>query len=186
MDISINLPLSKEEIKELARILVCSEQELPNRIKGFATASLREYIQMFLGQKVFNRGSDLREYRLFLLIEEAFGERIPNEQEVSHFFQTTATESKSLIRSVMSKYQYQLKAAIDTSLATIINSSEQDSNGAPYNVVINSQNLVDELNRILAEIDGSLPLVCKRRGSVSTYLIQPSSYARLRERLAQL
>ena len=59
---------------------------------------------------------------------------------------------------------------------------QQDENGH-YTVIINSLNVVDELNRVLADIDGNLPSVSKKRGSVSTYEIAPSSYTRLEERL---
>jgi hypothetical protein len=46
-----------------------------------------------------------------------------------------------------------------------------------------SQNVVEELNRQLASIDGSLtPVVTKKRGSVSIYEIKASSYTRLCEK----
>jgi len=37
---------------------------------------------MFIGQQVFTRGADIREYRLFLLIEQPFDAHIPDEQRV--------------------------------------------------------------------------------------------------------
>jgi hypothetical protein len=185
MKISANMHLTQAEINELSRILDCSSSEMQEKLSKYTSAAMREYVDMFLGQKIFKRGSDMLEYRLFLLIEEAFGNMIPNEQKVSHLFQTTAAESRSLIRSVMSKYQYQLKVAIESSLSKIIKDAKQDSKDRPFLVVINSQNLAEELNRVLAEIDGSLPIVVKLRGSVSTYVIQPSSYKRIRERLLQ-
>jgi hypothetical protein len=45
-----------------------------------------------------------------------------------------------------------------------------------YTVVINSHNIVDELNKALAQIDGGLSPVVKKKGSVSTFEIAPSSY----------
>jgi len=137
---------------------------------------------MFLGQKVFRRGSDILEYRLYLLVEEAFQGQIPDEQAVSKLFQTTSTESRSIIRSVMSKYQYQLKAPIESSIAKLLESATKDKEENQYIIVANSFNLVAEMNIALAEIDGNLPPVVKKRGGISTYLIQPSSYARLKER----
>jgi hypothetical protein len=183
MEVIATLNLNLNETNELARILEAVPDELPAKLTGFASAALREYVSMFLGQRVFSRGSDILEHRLFLLIEEALGNTIPDEQEVSHLFQTTATESRSLIRSVMSKYQYQLKTAIETSLQEIVKSAKQTQKGYPFLIVVNSQNLIDELNRLLAEIDGTLPPVIKQRGNVSTYVIQPSSHARLKKYL---
>jgi hypothetical protein len=47
--------------------------------------------------------------------------------------------------------------------------------------IINSENLVDALNRDLASIDGSLPQVAKKKNTVSTYELQNSSYLKLCE-----
>ena len=183
MDIQVTLTLTPTERRELANILGCSQQELPQALPAYIGAAARECVTMFLGQKVFSRGSDMLEYRLFLLIQEAFDNRIPDEQDVSRLFQTTTNESRSLIRSVMSKYQYQLKDAIDRSLTRLLEVAEHPDEEGSFMVTINSINLVDELNRVLAGIDGSLPSVAKKKGSVSTYEIEPSSYARLCERL---
>lgn len=183
MELTIDVNLSKSEISDLASIFECSPNEVQAMLSKFGTASIREYVSMFLGQKVFKRGTDILEYRLLLMVEEAFNNLIPNENTVSNLFQTTSTESRSLIRSIMSKYQHQLKVAIETSLKGIIKDAKQKSKDADYTVVINSQNLVDELNLILAQVDGSLPLVAKQRGSVSTYVIRPSSYKTLKAKL---
>ncbi|RJP50149.1 MAG: hypothetical protein C4586_06375 [Anaerolineaceae bacterium] len=166
----------------MANVLGCSLGDLEDQLSLFGTAAIREYISMFLGQKVFRRGSDILEYRLYLLVEEAFQGQIPDEQAVSKLFQTTSTESRSIIRSVMSKYQYQLKAPIESSIAKLLESATKDKEENQYIIVANSFNLVAEMNIALAEIDGNLPPVVKKRGGISTYLIQPSSYARLKER----
>jgi hypothetical protein len=119
MKIAFNIDLDKNDKEELAIILGCNSQELAQKLSLYGVAALREYITMFLGQKVFRRGSDILEYRLFLLIESALEGQIPDEQVVSNLFQTTSTESRSLIRSVMSKYQYQLREAIEDSIKAI-------------------------------------------------------------------
>ena len=183
MDIQVTVALSPSERKDLAQILGCTQQDLPTRLGEFLSGAGKEYVTMFLGQKVFSRGSDILEYRLFLLVQSAFGNQIPDEQDVSRLFQTTTNESRSLIRSVMSKYQYQLREAIDSSLVRVLETAEHPEDDGPYVVTINSINLVDELNRVLADIDGNLPPVSKKRGSVSTFEVEPSSYARLCERL---
>jgi hypothetical protein len=182
MDIQLELTLSNVDKRDLAEIIGCTQQELPQALPRIINAAAREYVTMFLGQKVFSRGSDILEYRLFLLIQEAFENRIPDEQDVSRIFQTTKNESRSLIRSVMSKYQYQLRDAIDRAIIRILEAAEHPNDETPFIVTINSINLLDELNRVLAEIDGNLPPVAKKRGSVSTYEIEASSYFRLCER----
>jgi len=183
MNITVTISLPAEEQQKLATILGCQESQLPHSLSAYGSAAISEYISMFLGQKVFRRGADINEYRLFLLITMALGSRIPDEQEVCRLFQTSATESRALIRAVMSKYQYLLGQAIDTSLRAVLEQAHQDGDHGPFSVTINSQNVVEELNRVLAAIDGSLHQITKKRGSVSTYDIAPASYARLRERI---
>jgi len=116
MEISVTVNLSKTEIADLAQLFDCAQNDLPAILSKYGAASIREYIAMFLGQKVFKRGSDILEYRLLLMTEEAFDNLIPNENKVSNLFQTTLTESRALIRSIMAKYQHQLRVTIEASL----------------------------------------------------------------------
>lgn len=182
MKINTKIELSNEDQEELTRILDCSVGDLPSVLSAYSSAALTEYVSMFLGQKIFRRGSDINEYRLFLLITAVFGSMIPDEHEVCRLFQTSATESRALIRAVMSKFQYQLRDAIDNSIRKSLESAQKESETGPYVVTINSQNVVEELNRSLATIDGSLQQIKKKRGSVSTFEISPSAYARLTEK----
>lgn len=182
MNVTATLELDDDDATELARILACQPNELENTLATHATAALEEYATMFLGQKVFKRGSDILEYRLFLLIKHAFGDHIPDEAQVCRLFQITATESRSLIRSVMSKYQYQLHSAVEHSVVGALTAANQDGDGGPFLVTINNANIIEALNLALADVDGTLKQVSKRRGSVSTYEIAPASYARLCEK----
>jgi len=182
MELKVTLTLSDEVHRELERILGCAEGELAETLAPYASAAVEELVTMFLGQKVFSRGSDILEYRLYLLIKHAFSSRIPNEQDVCKLFQSTSSGSRSLIRAVMSKYQYLLKDAIDDTLKDCLNAMEIADDDESVTIAIHNLNLVDELNRELGEIDSSLPPVRKKRGSVSTYEIKPSSYNKLCER----
>lgn len=179
MQITTNLNLTPAEEAEIATILGCDVADLNNRLNSCLGASINEYLAMFRGQKVFKRGSDMLEYRLLLLIESAFNGVIPDERTVSSLFQTTLTESRSLIRAVISKYQYQLRTHVERTLSASLTAANRQNNAQDYTVVINSQNVVDELNKALADIDGSLSPVAKKKGSVSTFEISPSSYNRL-------
>jgi hypothetical protein len=180
MAIQIELPLNEEERTQLAGILRCRVNELETVMASHGTAALEEYARMFIGQKVFTRGADIQEYRLFLLIKGPFENRIPDEQRVSDLFQTTTTQSRSLIRSVMSKYQYELQEAINASLKQAVEEAERE--GDEWTVTVNSENIVESLNRVIGSIDGSLPQIEKKRGTVSNYVVRRSSYLKLCER----
>ena len=183
MQITATITLTATETQDLAKILGCAKTALQQSLEVYASAALEEYVTLFLGQKVFRRGADQQEYRLFLLIERALANEIPDEETVCRLFQTTATESRALLRRVMSKYQYQLKEAIDKSMKRLVTAATQAEEGGLFTVIINSANLVDELNRLLAESDGSLQPVTKKRGSVSTYEISASSHEQLKNLL---
>ena len=179
MPIAATLNLNTDEKRQLADIIGCQRGQLNAALRPFATAALEELVRMFLGQSVFTRGSDMREYRLFLLIRHAFGNRVPSEQKVCDLFQTTSSESRSLIRSVVSKYQYQLGDAIEASLYDAVAAAVRDDQEDEYRVTVHNASIIEELNRRLAAIDGTLPPVAKKRGAVSTYVLKPSSHARL-------
>jgi hypothetical protein len=182
MEITARLSLSESERKELARILDCSADKLAEQLRPFAAAATTELLTMALGQKVFTRGSDILEYRLFLLIQMAFGGILPTEQQVTRLFQTTTAGSRALLRAVMSKYQYQLQRTLTSSLTKLLGAASKEQDGVRTISVLNL-NLVEELNRLLADADTTLPAVTKRRGAVSTYDIPASSYAKLLEKL---
>lgn len=185
MNIQTMLKLDKQEEKILREILQCQDDaEFAERLNTVAAAAVEEYCRMILGQKIFNRATDLREYRLLLLIKTLYHNTIPNEQAVSALFQTTPAESKTLIRSTTSKYKYELKEAVAETLKDIIAEAEPaDEKDNKHRVVIKSATQVDELNRILLLKDGTLPKIKKDAGSVSQYIIEASSYEALCEYL---
>lgn len=83
LQITVTLNFTTAEEAEIAAILGCNIADLNNQLNTCATASLKEYLTMFRGQKVFKRGSDMLEYRLLLLIEHTFNGEIPDERTVS-------------------------------------------------------------------------------------------------------
>jgi hypothetical protein len=183
MNINVDFQMSEEREIELSKILNCTREDLPEKLSPYANASLEEYTSMFLGEKVFTRGSDILEHRLCLLIEKVFENRIPSENRVSRLFQTTVTGSRALIRSVVSKYQYKLKTALESSMKEAISSAEITDNEEIYECKINSSNLVNSLNQILADIDGELARIKSKTGTSSVYEITPSALAALQTRL---
>ncbi|SKA68557.1 hypothetical protein SAMN03097719_1771 [Pantoea ananatis] len=164
---------------ELTNILGCEDNELNDKINQFAKASILEYLAMIQGIKVFKRGSDILEYRLFLLVDNVFDGKIPDEQVISKLFQTTATESRGFLRSIISKYQYKLKSAIDETIKAILLTAECPTPLGPLNITLNSTNVIEELNKKLSTIDGTMTSVIKKRGSVATYEVTRSSYEAL-------
>ncbi len=173
------------DLEMLAEILGTSPDEVEAALAPYLHAAATEYVEMFLGRKVFTRGQDIREYRLFLLMKEVF-ERLPDEQEVSDLFQTTESQSRSLIRSMMSKYQYDLTDVLNTSMKATLEAAAQDENaeeGDDWYVTVSSENIVEALNRVVAQTDGRLTRIALRKGTASSYVIRPSTRTALRAAL---
>jgi hypothetical protein len=120
MPLAFDPELSDEDRRQLAPILGVEEQALDEQLALVARAALTEDVELFLGRKVFTRGSDMREYRLYLLIRYLYGNRFPTEAQISALFQTTTSQSRSLLRAVSSKYQYELTDAREATLKAAV------------------------------------------------------------------
>lgn len=137
---------------------------------------------MFLGQRVFTRGSDVREYRLALLIRTAFNNAIPDEQTVCDLFQCTLSQSRALVRAVMSKYQYELSTAVRSTLASVLKTAKQDNDKGTYVISVSNENIVAELNKMLARRPGH-DEIARQTGKLGVYELQPAAYQFLTEHL---
>lgn len=180
MEVNFEINIQDRENELLKSILECvDDNELNEKLNKIARSSFEEVRRMIMGQKIFTRGRDILEYRLFNLIIHYFDRKIPDEQQVCDLFQITSSESRSYIRSIMSKYQYDLKETIASSLKEQVENVVKDENEEFYRISIQNQYFKDELNRILGAIDTSLPIIEKERGTISTYIIQASSYLEL-------
>lgn len=172
--------LTTAERGQLAATLECAAGTVDTELGRYEAAAIEEYVRMMLGQRVLTRGQDMREYRLYLLIQHAFDGRLPSERKISRLFQTTTTQSRALLRAVMSKYQYELDDAIRRTIRDAVHSMAQSAGGGSRRLTIDSVNVVDALNREIASTDGTLPQISKSQGTVSTYEVAESSYDALR------
>jgi hypothetical protein len=177
ISIDCSIDLEDQEVEQLASILCCSPSDLKTRLSPYTDASIEEYIRMMLGQKVFTRGSDFREYRLFLMMKHAFGSTIPNEVVVSSHFQLTPSQARSSIRNVLSKYKYLLHLLMMNTIWDLLTSGKQIVQD--HTIITNNLTLIDEMNQTLGEIDGSLQSISKDSGTISTYRVQPRTWFNL-------
>ena len=184
MEIYCSINLTDREKEQLTAILKCEEVNLGRELINYGNAALEEYIRLLLGQKVFTRGSDFREYRLFLLINHVFISRIPDEQEICDRFQCTGSQARALVRSVMSKYQYDLSEALNSSLSQVLENSTKSETTDDYLMIVGNKYIVEALNQVLIQIDGTLPPIVKDHSTVSQYLISASSRESLLEELS--
>jgi|SRR5690554_2607051 len=175
----VDVPFIDGVVSDLIEIVKCRKEDFETHLSRIASAATEEYIRMMLGEKSFSRGSDIREYRLCLLIQHFFNGRIPDERTISSLFQTTLTESRTLLRSTLAKYHYTLERAVIDSIKDIILSDfNKDDDG--NRILINApDNIIEEMNKRISEIDGTHKPITKQRGSLQVYLIPPATYSSL-------
>jgi len=181
LKVTVQLDLGETEEKNLQRILGQEKDDnWPDGFAPYATAAVEEYARMFVGQRVFTRGSDVREYRLSLLIRTAFGNKIPDEQAVCDLFQCTLSQSRALLRAVMSKYQYDLSTAIADTLKSVLDNAQMNKKKNTWVISVSNENVVAELNKVLARKPGQ-DEIARQTGKLGVYELQPAAYKFLQD-----
>jgi len=180
MDITITVKFTDDDKSLLASILGTeTDVELAAKFSKITTASAEEYKKMILGQKVFTRGKDIMEFRLFNLVKHYFDGQIPSEQEISDLFQTTTTESRALVRAITAKYQYELKVHIMDTLKKQFAAGVEDNESGDYYISLQSQFLVDQLNNILKKKYPDMRPIEKKVNTTAMYVIKAATHHHL-------
>ncbi|MEH7387630.1 hypothetical protein V7147_19840, partial [Bacillus sp. JJ1521] len=170
--------LNEQEIQKLKKLFKCADnEELNLALKNIALAALTEYKEMLLGKGLPTRADEIKQHRLFHLVKHYFQGVIPTEADVSSMFQLTETESRALIRNVRTRFRYQLESEILNTLQQTIVSAE--FNNEVYHVVIQSDNVLEELNRLVSTNAPQLDPITKVRGSARKYQISEDTYVLL-------
>jgi hypothetical protein len=183
VDVTATIELDDAARTRLGRILDCEEDQLGEALKPYACAALEEYVRMFLGERVFTRGSDMREYRLLLLMKHDLDGAVPDDDYVAARFQTNTGQSRGLIRNVLSKFQYEVETGVHATVKKAVDAARREGDSTVWNVIIHSANVVDALNREIEVLSGALPLVTKTPGTAARYEIKRSTYLKLCEAL---
>lgn len=185
MATEISIPenfISEDKQIKLMKLLGCETREqFSLAISKVVLASLSEYYDMLLGMGMPTRADEIRQYRLFHLIKNFFTDRLPTETEVSSMFQLTQSKSKNLIRDVMTRFRYNLEVEIRNTLVNNLRQAQFNDDNNEYRLIIQSQNVLEELNRIIAIIAPELDPIRKVRNMSGSYSISEDSYSKLME-----
>lgn len=187
MPIKLEIPddfFTQSERENLMYLLNArTDQEFASALIRVTFAALDEYRDMFLGMGLPSRANEIREFRLYHLIKRYFQGRIPDEFEVASMFQLPVSRSKNLITNVLARFRFDLEDEIFNTLRTIIESAEDIDEGREYRVFIQSSNMVDELNRVIARSGVRYRTVTKVRNEPNQYAIAPDSHDLIRQYL---
>lgn len=191
------------DFERIRQILERESNDLPQgTISSLISKAARtEYVEMMCGRHVYTRGSDIREYRLFLLIVIVFSGSIPSESTVASLFQITQAQSRSLIRSVLSKFGPDLEASVDQTVWRLIDKAMNDGSfkaksrwdawiermagsldwdmTAPSEdslcLVVNNKALIERMNQSIATFNGGLAPVQLERNTLNRYVAPADS-----------
>ena len=167
--------LDTKDRQNLASAFGCTEAELDSWLLKVDKAATKEYTDMMLGIANFSRGTDMREYRLLLLIENAFV-AIPSDEAVCRLFQISSSGARSLLRAVISKYRYRLDFVLQSGLKDVLSNASLEVKGAPRYLTIESAYLVEEINRKLSAARKQLPGLRPHPSALSMYEMEAVAY----------
>lgn len=179
MKINFDTKISDEDQKKLAKILGCSEEELSQKIQKITESALHEYLYMILGQGGLKTFSESKEIRLLMMIKYLFEGEIPDENKVSQLFHSTLSQSRSLTKSVVAKYQFDLEDALKKSYVSLLTGAKHKDEDDSYEISVKNIAVIDGLNQMIINIDGTLPRISKKPGSSGTFVIDIASYKEL-------
>lgn len=177
INIELNDIFTVEEEKKLKKIFGLEEAtDISETMVKVTKSALNEYKQMLLGMGLPTRADEILQYRLYYLIKHYFKETIPTESQVSSMFQLTPQRSRSLIRSVTTRFKYDLEKELDTTLKKTISSAEWDDQENEFHIVIRSTNIVEQLNRKITSLAPDVDLIRKVKFQAGTYRISDDSF----------
>ena len=156
--------------------------DVPGALAKLGQASLIEYVEMLAGNGMPNRADEAKQNRLLYVIKKYYGSRIPTESEISTIFQLATSQSRTLLRNTISRYRTRLREELTSTLRTLLRSAEQNQHGS-WDVVIESDNMVEQLNLIVAKEGPALNPVRKRSDAARQYLISPDTHQLLSDHL---
>ena len=175
VELGDNFFLDEEKIKMMKLLNATNDEQFNAAITKIVKAAITEYKEMLLGKGMPTRSDEIKQHRLFHMVKHYFGNQMPTEAEISSMFQLTESESRSLLKNVRTRFRYQLEDEIKYTLRGTIQIAERTDEG--YELIIQSDNVLEELNRIIAINAPRLDPVRKVKNCARKYFISEDSYA---------
>lgn len=176
VDIRDDELFTAEELKRLKELFEDTHGgDYEKAMEKIVHAALCEYKEMLLGSGVPPRADEIRRLRLFHLIKNYFGLRLPSEEEVTLMFQLTPLRSHNLIRSLIVSFRHELDAEVRVTLAETMCRCRLHPASNKYRVIIQSSNVLEELNRIVRRVAPRFDQIAKVRYMASMYSMPKDS-----------
>ena len=163
------------EKRTIRDALSIGQSELENDLKKIAKTAFMEYKKMFNEKGLPTRADEVLQERLFFLIINYYDHFLPKESEISSIFQLTHSQSKTLLKNVRSRYRTKIYQQINHSLRHIVEGAEPEGENE-YKMIITSDNLLEELNLLIAQKGPRLKKLMAVRNSAGEYSCPIDTY----------
>lgn len=169
----------KEIIKESLNIT--NDTEFDSALSKIAKSALMEYKKMFIEKGLPTRADEVQQERLYFLLTNYYGNRLPSESEISSIFQLTHSQSKTLLKNTRSRYRTKIQSSIIETLRRVVENAEE-SDGV-FKMVIQSDNVKEELNLLISQKGPKLNKLVAVRGSAGQFCCPEDTYDLLKREL---
>jgi len=176
----IEIILSDEQRRRLRSIFSFVGNDNENDIlQNILEAAKEEYIVQFLSDGNKNSLSEIRQYKLFLLVKHVFRGMIPSEVEVASIFKIPNTSAKILIKNMRSRYQFEIEQYFKETIRVILNqinvNENVNNNGGYFQLYIRSPYMLSEMNQIIELGNQNYEKIKRLDPYSSFYKISPDS-----------
>lgn len=182
--ISFDVEFRAEQEERMERVLQCGSADLGEKLGRLAKAGLRELVCMASGGRSFGRSDAYDAERLAVLIEELFEGEIPGDAVVARLFQRSETDARALMKRLLSGESHRLGPALEATCKRALDRRMAMEGGTDrrFEFACSSRAVVDELNRIISDIDSRLPPIKRDTAAAAVYVMSASTEKALAER----
>lgn len=173
-----NVDLTTEEEAALVRVFGGNAAGLQARLAPFASAALREYIDMFLGQAV-TTASDVRERRLVAMMLALPPARFPKDDDIARWFNLTPASARSLLRTTLARHRHKLRAVMDAAARSFIGAAGAPAQNGDREARFPNSVVIDMLNEQLAAATAVRKPIRRKADTFDTYVIPNGSMIEL-------
>jgi hypothetical protein len=184
--VNVTITLSDDEFDADQRLVVRealglrSETQLAEAMKKLGKAATLEYISMFVEKGMPTRADEVRQDRLYFLLENYYENRLPPEAEVSAIFQITSSQSRTLLRNTRSRYRNKIAVQVKSTAKAVITAATKNADTDRWEMLIDSAVILEELNQAIRTKKPTLKLVQLKLGSAGQYEADPDTYTFLK------
>lgn len=153
----------------MAESLSIGAEDFEPWLQRIVKAGFMEYVKMFREKGLPTRADEVMQDRLFHLIEHLYINRLPTESEISSVFQLNPSQSKTLLKNTISRYRTRITVQLRKTLREVVVAASREGNPSRATFTITSDNVVEQLNLIVATNRPRLDKIRKTPSSAAEY-----------------